>query len=91
MAMMTLTTPGTEHRDHREREDDQGKGHQHVEHALEDEIEPAAEIGRGNAQHQANDATDDGRAEADEQRGARAEHQTGEDVTAELIGAQHML
>ena len=36
---------GAEHRHHRQRQDDQRKRHQHVEHALEDEVEPAAEIG----------------------------------------------
>ena len=81
---------GAEHRHHRQRQDDQREGHQHVEHALEDEVEPAAEIGRADAQHQADQAADDRGAEADDQRRARAVHQAREDVPAELVGAQQV-
>src|SRR5262249_48883784 len=75
-----------EHRDHGERQDDQGKRDQDIEHALEEEVEPAAEIGAGHTQDQAHDA----RAEAHDQGGARAEYQSREDVAPHLVGAQEV-
>ena len=40
--------------------------------ALHHHVDPAAEIGAGDAQHQAENAADERRGQADDQRGARA-------------------
>ena len=79
---------GAEDRHHRQRHDDQRKRHHHIADALERHVDPAAEIGAGDAQHQAGNAADEGRGQADDQRRARAENDAREQVAAELVGAE---
>jgi hypothetical protein len=83
---MTLKTPAPK----TATKDYQGKSHEHVEHTLEDQVEPAAEIGAGNSQNQADRAAHESGAETDDQRRTRAEDQSREDVAAELVGAQQV-
>ena len=44
MNAVVMVRLGSEHRDHRQRQDDDRERHEHVEHALENEVGPAAEI-----------------------------------------------
>ena len=49
-----------------------GKRHDDVEHALQPQIDLAAEIGAADPDHQAAEAADHGRGQADDKGGARA-------------------
>ena len=64
---------GAEDRDDRQRHDDQREGHHHVEHALHQHIDQAAEIGAADAKDQTQGAADERRRQADDQRGAGTE------------------
>ena len=75
---------GAEDRDHGQRHDDQREGHQHVHHALQDEVDQAAEIGAADAQHEAGETADESRDETNDQRGARAVDDARQQVAAEL-------
>ena len=82
---------GTEGRDHRQRHDDEGEGEEHVHDALDHQIEDPAEVGAGDPQDQPERRPEERGHQPDEQGGARAVEDTGQDVAAELVGAHDEL
>ena len=86
-----LVLTGPERRDHGDRNDDEREREQHVHEALDDLIDPPAEVRADDAKDEAERAPDDRRSEADEERGARTEKEPREYVASEVVGAEKML
>ena len=68
-----------------------GKRQQHVHEALQIEVDPAAEVRAAHAEHRARGGPEQGRAEADQERGARSVDEPGQDVASERVGAEPVL
>ncbi len=73
-----------------ERQQDVGKGHQHVDAAHDDVVGAAADIARDHTDRRPDDAGQHRRREADRERKAGAPQKTAEQVAAEVVGAKQV-
>ena len=78
---------GAEHGGHRDRQQDGRKRHQRVHQPHDRVVQPREEPG-GRADHRAAEAGQGRRAQADDERGAGAEQHAGQNVAAEMVGAE---
>ena len=71
-----------------QRQNQQREGQHHIYEALQEQVHFAAQIGAGHAQDGPTGRADKGGGQADEQRNARAVDDAGEQIPAELVGAE---
>ena len=77
--------------DDRQRQDDERQGQEDVHHALEDHVQPPAEVGAGDAQDGAQRRAEQRRDQPDGERGPRAVHQARVHVPPVSVGAEPVL
>ena len=74
--------------DDAEREEDGGKGEEHVEHATDREVRPTPEVARYQAQRATDDRRDGHGQHGDADGETRSEEDPAQDVAAERIGSE---
>ena len=82
--------PGAQRHRDRHRQDQVGKRLQELDHALADEVEPAAEIAARQAPQRAERGAEQHRADRHGQRGAAAVDHPAQRIAADLVGAEIM-
>lgn len=69
-----------------ERQHDDRRRQQHVDEALDRQVDAPAIEGAGDTDQRAEDTAEEGRGEADDERGARAIDDAAQYVAAEIVG-----
>ena len=85
---MTFSSPGPQHRHHREDDHEVRERHPRVDDALHDEIVGAAEVAAGDADGRGHQGGQEDRREPDGDRHAGAVDDPAPEVAAEVVGAE---
>ena len=89
---MMMISAGTRRRTRprHDQEDERRQHDEHVEHAHERGVDPAAEVGGDDAERAAEDGGEDGADRADRQRGVRPGQGPGEHAAPQFVGAERL-